>query len=984
MPLPFLCSRIPIVMLAAAVHVVGYEAVPPPEKVVLPPPLSAEDSLAAIMVPEGMRVELVAAEPAVRDPIDLAWGADGRMWVVEMGDYPLGLDGQGQAGGRIVVLESTKREGEYDRAMVFAEGLRFPTSVLPWRKGVLVTTVPDVLYLEDTDGDGRADLTKVVFTGLGEGNQQHLTNGLQWGLDGWLYMANGGSRGTIVSPASGETLDIGQRDLRIKPDEGRVESQSGRSQYGRSRDDWGNWFGGNNSNPVWHYALQDHYLRRNPQLAPPNSTVTVPEIPGAAPVYPVSETLARFNSPQGFNHFTSACGVMIYRDTLLGPDYAGNVFVAEPVHNLVHRELVRPAGVTFSSRRAPEELNSEFFASADNWSRFTSVRAGPDGALYIVDMYRLVIEHPKWIPDDWQKQLGDLRAGADRGRIYRVYPRDAALRPVPRLDQEDTTALVVALESPSGVVRDLAQQQLLWRGAKGAVAGLERLSRKSDQPQTRVQALCSLDLIGALRPALLADALADAHPGVRRQAVRLSEGFAGSNPELLPILIALVDDPDATVRQQVGYSLGEWTKPAAGVALARLVQSAEDPFIVAAAMSSARPHAGTIIAQLTPADAIDRTLIEIAAATQDLPALVHLLRLISAPRPGTDRSSSFRTMAQLLDSLSRNDSSLERLAATGGEIMQNAVAGADKIFSAARDVASLAGGAIEQRVAAVALLGRGSRRQAEDLHILAGLLTPQSAVDVQLAVVAAMAHLDQPSIPEWVLSGWDGHGAKVRVAVLDLLASRPKWANALLDHIAADPAMLSQIDTAHQAALTHHSDPGVAARASLVLSTSLDPDRQKVIDQYLAGTRPLIGDRERGAEVYRLLCAACHKFGSLPGGAIGPDLASLNERSTGHLITHILDPNRAVESRYVLYTALTNDGRTLSGMLSGEAGNSITLLGLDGMEQVILRSELRSLTSTGRSLMPDGLEGAIDAQAMVDLVSYIARAAENESSDGGE
>src|SRR5690606_10486278 len=181
--------------------------------------------------------------------------------------------------------------------------------------------------------------------------------------------------------------------------------------------------------------------------------------------------------------------VMIYRDEWLGAEFAGNVFVCEPVHNLVHREIVRAEGVTFKSERAPGEQESEFLASTDNWSRFVSVRAGPDGALYVGDMYRLVIEHPQWIPAAWQKELGDLRAGANQGRIYRVRPKDATLRPVPRLDRAGPRELVEALESPSGTVRDLAQQQIAWRQEKSAAPALAQLAASATRPPTRAQAL---------------------------------------------------------------------------------------------------------------------------------------------------------------------------------------------------------------------------------------------------------------------------------------------------------------------------------------------------------------------------------------------------------------------------------------------------------------------------------------------------------------
>jgi putative membrane-bound dehydrogenase-like protein len=944
----------------------AYEKALPPAVVVLPAARSPTESLAAIHVPPDLQVELVATEPVVLDPIDLAWGADGRMWVVEMGDYPLGVDGMGQAGGRIVVLESTQGDGRYDRSTVFAEYLPFPTSVLPWREGVLVTVLGEIRYLEDTNGDGRSDRSTVMFTGLGEGNQQHLTNGLQWGLDGWLYLANGGTPGKLISPVSGESLEIGRRDLRIQPDEGRLESQSGRSQYGRNRDDWGNWFGGDNIHPIWHYALEDHYLRRNPHLAPPNGVIEVSEQPGAAPVFPASETLARFNDPTQTNHFTSACGTMVYRDDWLGPSYAGNLFVCEPVHNLVHRELVEPAGVTFRSRRASEEQQSEFLASEDNWSRFTSVRAGPDGALYVVDMYRLVIEHPEWIPDEWIAQLGDLRAGSEQGRIYRVYPKSGGRRPVPRLDQANVPGLVEALQSPSGLVRDLAQQQLVWRRATSAAPALAALVTSAPGPATRVQALWTLELLGELRPAVVRAGLADPHPGVRRHAVRLTERFAPAEVDLLTEVMGLVDDADAMVRQQVAYTLGEWRGPEAGRALARLARQSNDPLIAAAAMSSAPPHLAVLLDQLEPDQGIDPTLIEMAAAAVEPAPVDQLLRKLTAPAGGVVSTERLRATARLLEAVTRHRR------AAGSTSGPDPVRELSGVLAAARKIAADPVALLDQRTAAVALLGREPAHREADLHQLAALLAPREPVEVQRAAVHAIAQTAVPNVPDRVLSGWSGYSPTLRSAVLELLVSRPEWALGLLERLAAEPSWLTEIDSTYRAALTHHRHPGVTARAAEVMSASLNVDRQQVIDTYVEATARLTADLRRGADVYGALCSACHQFGSVAGSAIGPDLASLKQRDPSYLITHILDPNRAVESRYLLYTVVTRDGAAWSGRLVGEAGNSLTLLGLDGVEQVIRRSDVASLTSSGRSLMPDGLELALEPSAMADLVAYLA------------
>ena len=211
----------------------------------------------------------------MKDPIAFEWGADGKLWVVEMGDYPLGLDGKGKPGGIVRFLEDTNHDGIYDKSTVFLEGLNFPTAVTPWGKGVIVSAAPEIFYAEDTDGDGKADVRKTLFAGFHEGNQQHRLNGFDYGLDNWLYGANGDSGGIIryvsslATPASRPTpasINISGRDFRFRPSDGAFETQAGGTQYGRHRDDWGNWFGNNNSIWLWHYFLQENYLRRNPHL----------------------------------------------------------------------------------------------------------------------------------------------------------------------------------------------------------------------------------------------------------------------------------------------------------------------------------------------------------------------------------------------------------------------------------------------------------------------------------------------------------------------------------------------------------------------------------------------------------------------------------------------------------------------------------------------------------------------------------------------
>src|SRR5437870_2451450 len=272
-----------------------------------PGPRSPAESLKCIKTRPGFKVELMAAEPLVMDPIAFAWGPDGKFWVVEMGDYPLGVPltpnpspkGRGEVGkpgGKIKYLEKSKPDGPYDKMTLFMDHVGFPTGVFPYGKGVLVTCAPDIFYAE-VGKDGRAAKKEILFTGFKEGNQQHRVNGLTWGIDNWIYGANGDSGGVVKSIKTGKSVDIRGRDFRLKPDTGEFEACSGQSQFGRCRDDWGNWFGNNNSNPMFHYVLDDRYLKRNPHVLYPDPKVQVPVKPGAQRVYPISKPLARFNSP---------------------------------------------------------------------------------------------------------------------------------------------------------------------------------------------------------------------------------------------------------------------------------------------------------------------------------------------------------------------------------------------------------------------------------------------------------------------------------------------------------------------------------------------------------------------------------------------------------------------------------------------------------------------------------------------------------------
>jgi putative membrane-bound dehydrogenase-like protein len=954
---------------------------------------SPEASLKSWQPRPGFTVELAAAEPLVQSPIFVTWGPDGRMWVVEMGDYPQGLDGKYKPGGKIKYLEDTNGDGKYIKATTFLEGVNFPTSVIPWRKGVIVTAAPEIFYAEDTKGTGKADRKVPLFTGFKEGNPQHRVNSLVWGLDNWIYCANGDSGGVVKAvntlspnptPIKGEAKGVNTsgRDLRIRPDTGALDLQAGQTQYGRSRDDWNNWFGNNNSWPMYHFVLSDHYQRRNPHLPTPDPRVQVSVVPGASQVYPASRTLPRFNDPHGANHFTSACSAIVYRDELFGPAFAGNSFVSEPVHDLVHREIMAPKGVTFTSQRASDELKSEFLASTDNWTRPTTIATGPDGALWVVDMYRYVIEHPEWIPKDWQAKL-NLRAGENMGRIYRVFPAGAKPRQIPRLDKLGTAGLVAALDSPNGWQRDMAQMMLLWKQDKAAVPLLETMATGAERPLARVHALCTLDGLNALQPALLQKSLADAHPGVRRHAVRLCAESTGGlrprladAPELGAALMKMTFDADAPVRMQLAYTLGEWNDPRAGQALGQLaVQDRDDRYLLAAILSSVnKDNLGQVLVAVLkgsqkappPANLVEN-LLRMANALNHTRALLALLNAVGTPEKEKYADWQYAALAGLLDALDQRNTPLTKL--SGDKEVQAALQKLSGLFTAARATLGNKQAAMPDKLVAIKLLGRGLDRQVEDLTLLADLLVPQTPDELQAGAIAALGQLRDPKVPELLLRGWKGYGPPRRAAILDTLFRRDDWLRVTLDAIEKKQILATEVDPVRRQRLLQHKAPEVGKRASKLFADAVNPDRQKVIDAY----QPVIklqGDAKRGSEVFAKSCATCHKVGNV-GHDVGPDLASVGDKSPQGLLISILDPNRVVEARYVQYTAITKNGLTLNGVLTSETGTSITLMAPEGKPQVVLRTDLEELISTGKSPMPDGLEKDINQQAMADLITFI-------------
>lgn len=943
-------------------------------------PLGLAEGLRSIHVPDGFVVELMAAEPHVKDPVAFDWDTMGRLFVVEMADYPLGLDGKGQAGGRIRLLEDRDLDGRYDHSTLFADGLNFPNGILTWRNGVIVTSAPDVIFLRDRDGDGVSDEREVLLTGLSEGNQQLRANGLRWGLDNWVYVAAGGHHGkhassTVVrSTRNKSEVKVGSRDFRFNPDTGVVEPQSGPSQFGRNRDDWGRWFGTQNSRPLWHYVLPDHYLRRNPHLAAPDGRVQLPG-PLNPPVYPASKLQKRYHSFEQSGHYTSACSGMIYRDHFLFEEGTINGFSCEPFHNVVQRLALERSGVTFKARRAGKEKEPDFFASSDRWCRPVMVRTGPDGCLWVADIYRYIIEHPQWLPQKGKEELLPFyRHGEDRGRIYRVRRTGHAPRDIPRLAGLDTSDLVAGLCSPNGWVRDKVQQELLWRNDKAVLPLVRALAGEADLAETIPHALGVLDGMGALGEDELIKGLDGHHAGVRENALRLAEGHA--SPPVVAAALQLVDDRDPGVRMQLAFSIGDFPPSAdCGKALAGLLlRDHEEPFATIAALSSALPHLDHLCAALSesrdPAlSAVVRPLIEVLLRAGKSEKVIRFLIPVFERARLTLKAETVFLCVELDRLLRNRQAQLKELVENKDAALVEFNRVHVDLLERARSLIAGETGGMEDRLAAAALLARHPGPREVAMEFLRRRISPATPPGELKAVLAVLGGTGAEEVPAILLEKWEQLSPTGRGWAMDELFSQVAWTETLLASLKGGKVRLADLDATRRLRLRQHPNKGIRTMASDLLKSGSSPVREKVVEDFGPALN-LEGDVAKGRVVYRRLCLACHRHGK-EGREVGPDLRSVREHPPEKLLASILNPNLDIQPGFHAYNCELKSGEFLFGLLASENAVSITFKVPDGTTKAILRSDIKSLKSLNLSLMPEGLEAGLSQQDLADLVSFI-------------
>ncbi|MCK5941474.1 MAG: discoidin domain-containing protein [Planctomycetes bacterium] len=553
------------------------ERTPDPAKVARTRPRSPADAIAAIELPPGYRLELVASEPMIREPAALAWDGNGRMYVAELRTYMQDIDGTDELAptSRVSRLDDSDGDGRMDTATVFIDGLVLPRMLLPLQDGLIVreTGTLDLHLYRDTDGDGVADDKQLVYAGGKRGgNLEHQPSGLDWNVDNYLYVT--------------------YTNKRYRFSDGRIEAHplpAGDGQWGMTHDDWGQCFysraGGEVVASNFQQNLQYGKLALPDQLEPGFEECwpldDVPDVQGGLP---------RVRADGSLNHFTGCCGQSVFRGDRLPAELRGNLFVPEPVGRLVRRATVHVVDGTRVLRHP--HGRSEFLRTADANFRPVNSYTAPDGTLYLVDMYRGIIQEGNWVRKGSYLRGVVQEYGLDRnigrGRIYRLVHEDHEPGPRPRMLDESSAELVAHLAHPNGWWRDNAQKLLVVRGDRSVVRALRRMMGTHRDPLARLHAMWTLHGLDAWTEQDALRCLADRDPRQRAAAIRASERFLGERPAdaVLAAVVALADDDDVQVVLQVVRTALYTTLPGYEALVRRVVDAHPDNRAIAGTASS--------------------------------------------------------------------------------------------------------------------------------------------------------------------------------------------------------------------------------------------------------------------------------------------------------------------------------------------------------------------------------------------------------------
>jgi len=971
-------------------------------------PIEPEAALATFELEPGYKIELVASEPQVSDPVDMEIDEYGRLYVVELHGYPLDKSGL----GKIKLLADTNGDGRMDKSTVFAENLQFPFGIMRWKKGLLVADAPHILYLEDSTGDGKADIRKIMLTGFAVSNGQMNVSNPLYGLDNWIYLTSeSGSTYQIYKKEFGDLgsdilfpdqpvgpllrLNGSGRTVRFRPDQKQLELTSGKTQFGHAFDEWGHHILGNNSNHIYHEVIAEQYLKRNPDLLVSNATQTLTD--HGSEVFPITQNPER-QLLTNVGIFTSACGNVAFTGGAFSePFNEDTYFVCEPVSNIVHADHLDENGASFTALRVGRP-KKEFLASTDAWFRPVNMYVGPDGALYVIDYYRQIIEHPEWMSEEAVKS-GDLYNGSDRGRIYRITRTDAApavwMKGLPFGDATEET-LVENLSNQNSWWRMNAQRLLVDRNSKHAVPLLKQRAAKDISPMGRLHALWTLEGLGELTPELIEQSLSDNEAGIRENAIKLAELHLGAAPQLVKALLPLQADPVAKVRFQLLCTLGYLDTPESAEARNKvLFDDLDDNWVQIAALSAASSQTFSLLKLLLDNYKQDRPAY--ASLAQRLASMIgvggnpgNIRPLVEQALIGSKENNGWQApvLEGLAEGMRRNP--------VPNSILKNQFSAlinmcfehpSTSVRNASLNLLTVAGIqdkaqlhiAIEKAVLIVNDSSLPDEKRADAVRFLAldnlaphalllkKLIVPQERPSVQLAALKTLSLIPDHTAANFALEQWPALTLEIREAAINTFLVSPDRVSVLLAAIDSGKVQKASVSFYQRVQLMTVSDEKLRTHARAMFAQH---DEEKINKEYQQALK-LDGEAIKGKTIYQVNCAICHQVRGALGVSFGPDLGTVHNWQPEGIMANILAPDLSIAVGYELWAVDLKNGETIQGIISSETPGAITLKNAGATEKTINRQDIKSLKTLNISVMPGGWEKSINHQQMADLLAFL-------------
>lgn len=951
---------------------------------------SKTKSVEGFEIESDFNFEKVASEPLIVDPVDLEFNENGDAMVLEMPGYPYE-----KSQSRILVLKDKNEDGVYDSSIVFAENLRMANSFMPYKKGVLVAAPPYLFHLQDKNQDYKVEKIDTLMGGFSMGNLQHNFNALTYGIDNWIYAANGGNDGSPYWWGdSTNKLDLRGQDFRFNLETHQLERLGESSGgFGLAMDEYGRFFETHNLTHISHLVFPDRY-RLGKSLLTEHTLQNISDHDdnGLARVFPIGEQEERVNHPEQSGYFSGSCGATYYGGGAFGNKYKNTVWIADVVLNLIHVDKIACKGASFEATRLIKQ--KEFLASRDRAFRPVNMSVGPEGAMYVVDIYRKVIEHPEWIPDEIEKKL-DMTAGTNQGRIYRISPLDGT----EKFDSKAFKKLagqISALSNPNQWIRNTAHRLLMENPITIKTEKELRKLLSSQNTFARLHALWILGYSGKLENDELLTALNDKIPEIRENVLKISEAYFSKNELLFLECLTLMHDKDQRVRMQAALSISTLEESAA--IYQKNTQKIFDAILNAAKlpMDDWNIAAITIVAKSKSAE-IFRLLLKQKSNNPKLLASLALNSNENAEKIEfilkslSETNLNDKNKEDIIKQLNTNTEKLKgtKIAPFIEKMETEASIGLLKEIATLRNKVGLNNSPqfiTYSKEAAKNVLNStfsdSIRIQylglldflpyAQKSSILFECLKNSQPLKLQEGALRQLANYKEPEIGKKVVTIWKDLSPQTRRYASDLLLYIESNHDALLTGLENGSINIGEMnfDLERRRTLLWWTDnENTKRRAKKLFNDSGVTNRQEAINK-MKPALSLKGDVNKGREVFLNTCSSCHIYGSI-GKEVGPVLTEINRKSKSTILHEILDPNAAVDPKFVNHAVETKSGILHMGIIANESDKSLTIKKIGGEKININKSDIKSFRSLGTSLMMEGFENSLSNQQMADLLEFL-------------